>query len=108
MVTFGASSAGRRVVVAHRKGVFMKKGSSKADELQSEYKRSDFGKLERGKYYERVKAISNVVVLDADVAKVFPNSASVNKALHSLVEVARKVSGLTRRSAGRGQRRRAG
>lgn len=86
----------------------MKKGSSKADELRSEYERSDFGKLERGKYYERVKASSNVVVLDADVAKIFPNSASVNKALHSLVEVAQKASGLTRRSAGRGQRRRAG
>lgn len=85
----------------------MKKGSSKTDELRSEYKRSDFGKLERGKYYERVRASSNVVVLDADVAKVFPNSASVNKALHSLVEVAQKASGLTRRTR-RGQRRRAG
>lgn len=86
----------------------MKKGSSKADELRSEYKRADFGKLDRGKYYERVKTSSNVVVLDADVAKVFPNSASVNKALHSLVEVAKKASGLTRRSTGRAQRRRAG
>ena len=85
----------------------MKKGSSKADELRSEYKRSDFGKLERGKYYECVKASSNVVVLDADVAKIFPNSASVNKVLHSLVEVARKASGLARRSTGRGQRCRA-
>lgn len=86
----------------------MKKGSSKADELRSEYKRSDFGKLVRGKYYERVKVSSNVVVLDADVAKIFPNSASVNKALHSLVEVAQKASGLPRHLAGRGQRRRAG
>lgn len=86
----------------------MKKGSAKADELRPEYKRSDFEKLERGKYYERVKASSNVVVLDADVAKIFPNSASVNKALHSLVEVAQKASGLARRSTGRGQRRRAG
>lgn len=85
----------------------MKKGSAKFDELRSEYKRSDFGKLERGKYYERVKASSNVVVLDADVAKIFPNSASVNKALHFLVEVAQKASGLTSRSTGRGQRRRA-
>ncbi|MCP9439978.1 MAG: hypothetical protein NNA20_12330 [Nitrospira sp.] len=85
----------------------MKKGSSKADELRSEYKRSAFGKLERGKYYERVKASSNVVVLDADVAKIFPNSASVNKALHSLVEVAQKASGLTRRPTGRARNWRA-
>ena len=69
--------------------------------VSSEYKRSDFGKLERGKYYKRVTASSNVVVLDAEVAAVFPNSAAVNKALHSLVDVAQKASGLTRRSTGR-------
>ena len=74
---------------------------SASDELRDEYKRSDFKRLERGKYYERVKASSNVVVLDADVAAVFPNSAAVNKALHSLVDVAQKASGLTRRSTGR-------
>lgn len=83
------------------KGIFMKKVKSGSDELRSEYKRSDFGKLERGKYYKRVMASSNVVVLDADVAAVFPNSAAVNKALHSLVDVAQKASGLTRRSTGR-------
>lgn len=79
----------------------MKKVKPTADELRSEYKRSDFGKLERGKYHARVKASSNVVILDADVAAVFPNSAAVNKALHSLVEVAQKSSGLPRRPAGR-------
>lgn len=86
----------------------MKKARLIADELRPEYNRSDFGKVERGKYYERVRASSNVVVLDADVARVFPNSAAVNKALHSLVEVAQKASGLTRRSTGRGKRRSAG
>jgi hypothetical protein len=84
------------------KGTFiMKKVKSGSDELRPEYKRSDFGKLERGKYYKRVMASSNVVVLDADVAAVFPNSAAVNKALHSLVDVAQKASGLTRRSTRR-------
>ncbi len=102
------SASSALVWLPNKKGVFMKKGSPKAHDLRAEYKRSDFGKLQRGKYYERVKESSNVVVLDADVAKVFPNSASVNKALHSLVEVAQKASGLTRRSAERGQRRRAG
>ena len=85
----------------------MKKVKSATDELRKEYKRSDFKKLERGKYYERIKASSNVVVLEPSVAAVFPNSAAVNKALHSLVEVAesasRLTSGSTRRSkAGRG------
>jgi hypothetical protein len=73
----------------------MKKAKSRSDELRPEYERSDFKKLERGRYYERVKARSNVVVLDPDIAAVFPNSAAVNKALHSLVEVAETVSGLS-------------
>ena len=73
----------------------MKKVRSTRNELRAEYKRSDFKKLQRGRYYERVKASSNVVVLDPEVAAVFPNSAAVNKALHSLAEVAESVSGLT-------------
>jgi site-specific DNA-adenine methylase len=77
----------------------MKTVKSTTDELRAEYKRADFKKLERGKYYERIRASSNVVVLDPEVAAVFPNSTAVNKALHSLVEVAESVSGLTSGSA---------
>jgi len=73
----------------------MKRVKPTSDELRPEYKRSDFKKLERGKYYERIRASSNVVVLDPEVAAVFPNSAAVNKALHSLVEVAESASRLT-------------
>lgn len=72
----------------------MKKVRRKPDELRPEYKRSDFKKLERGRYAGRVRASSNIVVLDPEIAAVFPNSAAVNKALHSLVEVAEGVSGL--------------
>mgnify|MGYP003394605303 CR=1 FL=1 len=79
----------------------MKKAKPISDELRTEYKRSDFGKLERGKYHKRVMASSNVIILDSEVAAVFPNSAAVNKALHSLVDVAQKASALTRRSTGR-------
>jgi hypothetical protein len=73
----------------------MKKAKSTCDELRAEYKPSDFKKLERGKYYERIRASSNFVVLDPEVAAVFPNSTAVNKALHSLVEVVESVSNLT-------------
>lgn len=83
----------------------MKKVKSSSDELRAEYKRSDFGKMERGKYYKRVIVSSNVVVLDDEVSAVFPNSAAVNKALYSLVDVAQKASGLTRCSTGRGKQR---
>ena len=82
----------------------MKKAKSTSDdEIRTEYKRSDFKKLERGKYYDRVKASSNVVVLDDEILAVFPNSAAVNRALHTLVEVAQKTTGLTRPSSRRGK-----
>jgi hypothetical protein len=83
------------------KGVSMKKAKDKSDELRPEYRRSDFKNVARGKHYKQVRASSNVVVLDPENAKVFPNSAAVNEALHSLAEVARKASGLTRRSSRR-------
>ncbi len=86
----------------------MKKVKSRSDELRTEYKRSDFKKLERGKYYERIRTSSNVVVLDPEVAAVFPNSAAVNKALHSLAEVAERVSDLTSSSRRPARVRRSG
>ena len=86
----------------------MKKAKSTSDELRPEYERANFKKLERGRYYERVKARSNVAVLDPDVAAVVPNSAAVNKALHSLVEVAESVSGLSPGSSRLSRRQRPG
>jgi hypothetical protein len=88
----------------------MKKAKSKSDEVRREYRRSDFKKLERGKYYARVTESSNVVVLDPEVAAVFPNSDAVNKALHSLVEVVEAATsapsqpGRPRRSAREAER----
>ena len=67
-----------------------------ADELRSEYKRSDFGTLVRGKYIQRLQTSSNVVVIDPAVADLFPNAAAVNAALLSLAEIAKRAS--TRRS----------
>ena len=71
------------------------------DELCPEYKRSDFpGRLVRAKYAERLKESSNVVVLRPEVAQAFPNEEAVNNALLSLIEIARKTTGPTRRSTG--------
>jgi hypothetical protein len=64
----------------------MKKVKTKSDELRREYKRSDFKKLERGKYYKRVRASSNVVVLDPDVASAFGSSKAVNSLLRSVMK----------------------
>jgi hypothetical protein len=69
-----------------------------SDELRAEYKRSDFGELVRGKYASRVAASCNVVVLEPQVARVFPNERAVNEALRSLIRVAEASARPTRRS----------
>ena len=48
------------------------------DEMLDEY---DFSKGVRGKYVERLKEGSNVVVLDPDVASEFDSPQAVNRAL---------------------------
>ena len=57
------------------------------DDLRPEY---DFSGGVRGKHHAAYKEGTNVVLLDADVAKAFPDSASVNQALRLLLEVAEK------------------
>jgi len=80
----------------------MKKSKRRAsDELRREYKRSDFGVLVRGKYVEQLQQQSNVVVLEPRVAEIFPNAASVNSALLSLAEVAKRSTRLSRPRARR-------
>lgn len=55
-------------------------------QMRAEYD-FDYSKAVRGKYYKRLlKEGSNVVVLDRDVAKAFPDSASVNRALRSVLK----------------------
>ena len=79
----------------------MKKDDEHEDDLRPEYKRADFGELVRGKYTERLKKGSNVVVLDPRVAQAFPSSEAVNEALLSLLELTEKTARLTRRPAKR-------
>ena len=59
----------------------------------------DFRGGVRGKYARRFAAGSNVVVLEPDVAKVFPDSPSVNEALRALVKIAERRKGPRRRGA---------
>jgi len=66
-----------------------------ADELRPEYRRSDFGEIVRGKYADRIKEESNVVLLEPDIAQAFPNDEAVNKALRYLLEVAEASNRLT-------------
>jgi hypothetical protein len=69
----------------------MKKVPEKNDEMLREY---DFSKGIRGKYARRYARGSNVVVLEPDVAKVFPNAEAVNSSLRSLAETMRRRKSL--------------
>ena len=76
----------------------MKKVNAEAaDELRPEYKRSDFGEFVRGKYADRIKEETNVVLLEPDIAQAFPNDEAVNKALRYLLEIAEASTRLTKR-----------
>lgn len=59
----------------------MKKPIETDPDLLPEY---DFSGGVRGKYVARLAEGSNVVVLDPDVQKIFPNSQAVNIALRAL------------------------
>lgn len=77
------------------------KSENNRDELRSEYD-LDYSKAVRGKYYKRLlQKGANVVVLEPDVAKAFGDSAAVNEALRTLLDISRSTQRLTRRSAGR-------
>jgi len=69
----------------------MRKNPSKqpdsSDEMRPEY---DFSKGVRGKYAERFREGTNVVVLDPDVAAEFKDSAAVNNALRQLLKARTK------------------
>ena len=75
----------------------MKKTSAKRRDspMRAEY---DFSKGIRGKYAQRFREGTNVVVLAPEVAEMFPDSAAVNDALKALVDIAkRKPSSRARR-----------
>ena len=77
----------------------MKKAKSKLNDwMRPSYKRSDFKKIERGKYAARLRKSTNIIVLDPEVAKVFPNNEAVNNALRGLIDVARASTKSERRA----------
>lgn len=74
--------------------------TDKHEEMRKEYKREDLGKGMRGKHFEEYKKGTNLVLLSPDVAAAFPDEASVNDALRSLMKIARQTTGLTKTSKG--------
>ena len=87
----------------------MKKANRKvSDDLRAEYKRSDFKTLVRGKYASRVNEASNVVVLDPQVARAFPNDKAVNTALRGLLRRKKGAARPTTRSTRTARKRAVG
>ena len=125
-ITFGLSTSGRLLAVAHtergdtiriisaraatagERTLYEKASSKPADELRPEYKRSDFVSLVRGKYAQRVAEATNVVVLDPQVARAFPNDRAVNKALRGLLRDRKRSTGAVTRSTRKRREQRAG
>jgi hypothetical protein len=58
-------------------------------EMLDEY---DFSRGVVGKYAKRYAEGTNVVLLDPDVAKVFPDSEAVNQALRAIAEIIQQRS----------------
>ena len=68
--------------------------------MRDEYDFSELKGAVRGKYHERYKAGTNLVLLQPDVAEAFPDAESVNEALRALLKVAARVKDDERRSKG--------
>ncbi len=67
------------------------------DDLRAEYDLAQLGAGVRGKYYERAKAGTNLVLIEPDLAEVFPSSEAVNRALRVVAEAAQSATDAKRR-----------
>ena len=56
------------------------------DEILPEY---DFSKGVRGKYYKRYQKGTNLVLLDPDVVRLYPDTETINKVLRTVADVAK-------------------
>jgi hypothetical protein len=70
----------------------MKKTRQKAvDELRSEY---DFASMRggvRGKYVDRLREGTNIVLIEPEVSEAFPTESAVNEALKGMLSTTRAV-----------------
>ena len=64
----------------------MKKVETEEEDMRPEYDSSQMKGGVRGKYSERYREGTNLVLLDPDVAAAFPDAKAVNDALRELLE----------------------
>jgi hypothetical protein len=70
------------------------------DDLRPEYDLSQLKGGVRGKYYQQAKAGTNLVLIEPDLARAFPDEKSVNRALRLLLTAANAATPSSRRGAG--------
>jgi len=74
------------------------------DELRPEY---DFSKMKlvgRGIYAERYRSGTNLVLLEPDVRKAFPDDESINQALRAIAKAAQSKASRARKAPARNRR----
>jgi hypothetical protein len=69
------------------------------DELRPEYNLSQLKGGVRGKYHRRASAGTNLVLIEPDLAILFPNAEAVNRALRVLADAAKSTTAPKRRRA---------
>jgi len=62
------------------------------DDLEREYDLKSLGKGVRGKYFEDYRKGTNVVVIDPELSKAFPNAKAVNDALRKVLDNQKKAA----------------
>lgn len=76
----------------------------KKNDIRSEYSREELGRGLRGNYFQAYQSGTNLVLLKPDIATPFPIDTAVNEALRSLLDIARQLIGITKRSSRRADR----
>jgi hypothetical protein len=66
--------------------------ASDRNTMRPEYRREDLGKGVRGKYYKQFSAGTNLVLLSPDVSNAFPTAESVDAALRTIMNAAKRVN----------------
>jgi hypothetical protein len=80
------------------------KESELEDDMRPEY---DFSKMKivgRGIYAKRYRSGTNLVLLEPDVRKAFPDDESVNEALRVIAKAAKRLAAPVRKSPAKGRR----
>jgi len=75
-----------------------KRVKKNSDTLRAEYDLSALGRGVRGKYFRRATSGTNLVLIDPDLVRAFPNGKAVNDALRTLVKATSTPASGKRRS----------